>query len=178
MESARLRYIHNNQATLRADLYSGLQDSIRNGDVCQSGKMVILPPSFTGCDQFMHNYYQNSLALVRKFGKPTFFITITCNLGWNEIKHQLTPGQVYHDQPDLICRVFNLKLKAIVKDIENGIFGNLIAMGYSIEFQKRGAPHAHMCIWIENFDHNPANIDNVICAELPPPDHPLHNQVK
>ena len=51
-------------------------------------------------------------------------------------------------------------------------------MGHSIEFQKRGAPHAHMCVWIEIFDPNPANIDNVICAELPPPDHPLHNQVK
>ena len=178
MESARLRYIQNNQATLRADLYSGLQDSIRNGDVRQSGRMVVLPPTFTGCDRFMHNYYQNSLALVRKFGKPTFFITITCNLGWNEIKNQLKDGQVYHDRPDLICRVFNLKLMAILKDIENGIIGKVLALGYSIEFQKRGAPHAHMCVWIENFDPNPANIDNVICAELPSPTHPLHTRVK
>ena len=35
-----------------------------------------------------------------------------------------------------------------------------------------------MYVWIEIFDPNPANIDNVICAELLPPDHPLHNQVK
>ena len=64
MESACLRYIQNNQATLRVDSYSGLQDSIRNGDVRQSGRMIVLPPLFTGCDQFMHNYYQNCLALV------------------------------------------------------------------------------------------------------------------
>ena len=35
-----------------------------------------------------------------------------------------------------------------------------------IEFQKRGAPHCHIFIWIENFDNTPQNIDNVILAEF------------
>ena len=34
-----------------------------------------------------------------------------------------------------------------------------------IEFQKRGAPHCHNLIWIENFDKTPQNIDNVISAK-------------
>ena len=148
MESARLRYIQNNQATLRADLYSGLQDSIRNGYVCQSGRMVVLPPIFTGCDWFMHNYYQNSLALVWKFGKPTFVITITCNLGWNEIKNQLKDGQVYHDRLDLICRVFNLKLKAILKDIEYGIFGKVVVFIGAFHWisEKRSTTCSYVCL--------------------------------
>ena len=36
-----------------------------------------------------------------------------------------------------------------------------------IEFKKRGAPHCHILIWIENFDNKPQNIDNVISAEIP-----------
>ena len=40
-----------------------------------------------------------------------------------------------------------------------------------IEFQKRGAPHCHLLIWIENFDKTPQNIDNVISSEIPNKDY-------
>ena len=72
VESQRLSYLQWNQDTLRADLYQGVQDSLASGDVEQSGRVVILPSSFPGSDRFMQDYYQDSLALVRKYGKPTF----------------------------------------------------------------------------------------------------------
>ena len=78
----------------------------------------------------------------------------------------------------MVSWVFQLKLNSIEKDIRNGIFGELTALAYSIEFQKRGAPHAHMCVWIKDFEPTLANIDAVICAELPPVNHPLHDIVK
>ena len=55
----------------------------------------------------------------------------------------------------------------------------LVCDGYVavIEFQKRGAPHRHMLVWMKNFVGTPQNIDNVICAELPPRDDPLHGIV-
>jgi len=37
----------------------------------------------------------------------------------------------------------------------------------SVEFQKRGAPHAHILIWLENFNITTFNIDNMISAEIP-----------
>ena len=40
-----------------------------------------------------------------------------------------------------------------------------------LEFQKRGATHCHILIWIENFDKTPQNIDNVIYAEIPNKDY-------
>ena len=46
-----------------------------------------------------------------------------------------------------------------------------------IEFQKRGAPHCHILIWIKDFEATPKNIDDVICAEIPPPTDPLHKVV-
>jgi hypothetical protein len=76
VECMRLRYIRDNQKSLRADLYTGVIDSINKGDTQQSGKHIILPPSFTGSDRYMHEGFQNAMALVREFGKPDFFITM------------------------------------------------------------------------------------------------------
>lgn len=40
---------------------------------------------------------------------------------------------------------------------------------YTIEFQKRGLPHAHIVLWLATRDKllTPSYIDNVICAEIP-----------
>jgi len=42
---------------------------------------------------------------------------------------------------------------------------------YTIEFQKRGLPHACILLWLDgsNKMHNATDIDNVISAELPHP---------
>lgn len=44
---------------------------------------------------------------------------------------------------------------------------------YTIEFQKRGLPHAHILLWLHPKDkiNTPQKIDSVICAELPDKDH-------
>jgi len=44
--------------------------------------------------------------------------------------------------------VFNLKLDALLKDIKDGVFGNVIAIAkfWVIEFQKRGLPHVHILL--------------------------------
>ena len=46
------------------------------------------------------------------------------------------------------------------------------AVVYTIEFQKRGLPHAHIFLWVERKDKNMTTdeIDNIISAEIPDPD--------
>lgn len=48
---------------------------------------------------------------------------------------------------------------------------NLFIGMYTIEFQKRGLPHAHILIWLAPGSKltTPEKIDSVICAELPDP---------
>ena len=41
----------------------------------------------------MHKLYQDGMAIVRVFGKPDLFITITCNPKWPEIQNALFIGQ-------------------------------------------------------------------------------------
>ena len=37
--------------------------------------------------------YQDAMAIVRTFGKPDLFVTMTCNPTWPEIAAALLPGQ-------------------------------------------------------------------------------------
>ena len=57
------------------------------------------------------------------------------------------------NRPDIVARVFQLKLKELIKDIQkNQILGVVGARIHVIEFQKRGLPHVHMLIWIHPSD--------------------------
>ena len=93
VEQIRLNYIKFNQKQIRAELYNGLQDALHLGDnTTNVGRRIILPSSFTGGPRQMHKLYQDGMAIVRVFGKPNLFITITCNPNWPEIKDNLLPG--------------------------------------------------------------------------------------
>jgi hypothetical protein len=108
--------------------------------------------------------------IVRVFGKPDLFITITCNPKWPEIQNALLPGQTAQDRPELISRVFNMKLKAIFNDIlKENIFGKVLAYLYTIEFQKRGLPHAHvLLILAQPYKSKTAtDYDTIVSAEIP-----------
>ena len=61
--------------------------------------------------------------------------------------NELKPGQKPHDRPDVLC---NQKRKEFLKDIkEQGVLGKYKVHVSVIEFQKRGAPHAHTLVWLE-----------------------------
>lgn len=68
----------------------------------------------------MRQLYQDSVAIVGKHRKPDLFITMTCNPQWREIKENLLPNQTASNRPDIVGRVFSLKvdclLGAIVKE--------------------------------------------------------------
>ena len=75
------------------------------------------------------------MAIVREYGKPDLFITVTCNPKWPKIKKELLPNQKPSDRPDLIARVFKLKLGAITHDLfARGVLGKVIANVHVIEF--------------------------------------------
>uniref|UniRef100_A0AC35GIV3 Helitron helicase-like domain-containing protein n=1 Tax=Panagrolaimus sp. PS1159 TaxID=55785 RepID=A0AC35GIV3_9BILA len=94
----------------------------------------------------MEQLYQDAMAIVRRFGKPDLFITMTCNPNWTEIVENLLP----EDRPDLIARVFKQKKDYLIHVIsKEGYFGKCKAHVYTIEFQKRGLPHAHILVTLE-----------------------------
>ncbi|CAK9291044.1 unnamed protein product [Gordionus sp. m RMFG-2023] len=171
-KTLRLNFIRNNQSKLRAELYQGIHDSILEGDTNADnlGRRIILPSSFTGGSRrHMHQLYQDAMAIVRCFGKPSLFITFTCNPKWDEIMRELFPHQTPNDHPDLVCRVFRQKLKCLKKDLlYYHVLGKVIAYIDVIEFQKRGL-HCHMCLILDKSHRLPTadTYDDVVCSEIP-----------
>jgi hypothetical protein len=51
------------------------------------------------------------------YGPPDLFITFTCNPKWPEISEALLQYQYANDRPDIIIRVFHMKLQQLLEDI-------------------------------------------------------------
>ncbi|GBL84498.1 hypothetical protein AVEN_117242-1 [Araneus ventricosus] len=87
-EGSRLHFLQQNQKDLRIELYRELLDALEcraHTENIHTGKLIILPSSFSGSPRHMQQNYQDSMAMVRKFGKPDLFLTFTCNPPWSEI---------------------------------------------------------------------------------------------
>lgn len=120
----------------------------------------------------MYALYLDSVAIVRKLGRPDFFVTFTANPAWPEIQDHLLPRQTAADRPDLVARVFHMKLRALLHDLtKQHVLGRVIAWTWVVEFQKRGLPHAHILLILQSEDkpRTPADIDRRVVAELPDP---------
>ncbi len=93
------------------------------------------------------------MACCRVMGKPTQFVTMTTNPKWAEIQENLLPGQTAINRPDIVSRVFALKLKQLLHDLDVGkFFGAIDAMVHVVEYQKRGLPHAHILLILKADD--------------------------
>ena len=171
IESERLLYVRLNQKKLRVDDYVHLRDAIANDDNANNlGQLVILPSTFTGSPRHMHEYTQDAMTYVRNYGRPDLFVTFTCNPKWQEIQAALMVGQIHSDRHDLLARVFRQKLLKLINIVTKSyVFRPTRCWMYSIEWQKRGLPHAHILIWLRD-KIRPDQIDSIISAELPDPE--------
>ena len=189
IENQRLEYQRRNQKALRADTYKSVreataerlqmlaelaprEDGIYNDD--HRAPVIgrkILCSSFQGGPRWYNAKFQDAMAIVREYGKPDLFITMTCNPKWPEIVNELRPGQEPQDRPDIVARVFKDKLDQLMNDLVQGAcFGKVVGYLYCVEFQKRGLPHAHILLILANQDRamTAELVDGMVVAELPP----------
>ncbi|KAJ1689867.1 hypothetical protein LUZ63_014022 [Rhynchospora breviuscula] len=142
VDQARLWYIHENQASLRSDTYANVRNAVLNNDM-----------------------------FGRAVGKR--IVLPSSHVGtWPEITRNLLPGQHASDRPDLVSRVFKMKLNEMIRDFKDSeFFGPISGLIYSVEFQKRGLPHVHIIIWLRDRASlcDPVSINRFISAELPNP---------
>ncbi|KAM3202438.1 hypothetical protein P3L10_030062 [Capsicum annuum] len=129
-------------------MYNMLQETILHGETNPSSqeKRVVLPLTFTGGTRYMIQNYQNAMAICKWAGYPDLFITFTCNPKWPEIQRfVISKGLNPEDRPNILSRVFKIKLDHLIKNLRgNKFFEEVKSVIYTIEFQKRGLPHAHI----------------------------------
>nr|XP_016476652.1 PREDICTED: uncharacterized protein LOC107798197 [Nicotiana tabacum] len=155
LETQRLDFAAFNQDLFRTAMLEGLLDILRLGERDASNignKISFQAPSLEGlgiCDN------------------DTWMLLRSCNIS---IKEHLIPTDESHNRPDLISCVVRAKIEEFKKDIlKRNIFGKVAAFMYTVEFQKRGLPHAHFLIILTNEYKllTPAAYNNIISAEIP-----------
>jgi len=106
---------------------------------------IKLPASFVGSHAWTSEQASDAMALRRKYGKPTFFMTMTFNPDWPEVQSRLLPGQTAFDVPIVVARTFKSRLEKVLHLLHTR-FGEKKYLIKVIEFQKRGFPHAHILL--------------------------------
>ncbi|XP_028787683.1 uncharacterized protein LOC114743628, partial [Neltuma alba] len=139
-EAQRLLWVRTYQKELKADLYQGLIDALLTGErSTPSTGKRIILPSF------LHS--------------------------WQEVTRLIENESLSSaNKPEILCRVFHMKLKALMDTIKKKkIFGTVIIDVHTIEFQKRGLPHAHILLFLNQRDQPKysEDVDKVISAEIP-----------
>ncbi|CAK8575825.1 unnamed protein product [Lathyrus sativus] len=121
----------------------------------------------------MDQLYYDGMTITSKMGFPYLFVTFTCNPNCHEIQKILIPlGLEAQDHPNVILRIFKIKFDQGLSDLaKKSMLGKVVEYIYTIEFQKRGLPHAHILIFLHpsNKYQIPKDIDKVIRAEVPDP---------
>ncbi|XP_072087417.1 uncharacterized protein [Arachis hypogaea] len=117
------------------------------------GRRTILPSLFVGSRRDMTQRYDDGMIIVLKEGKSDIFLTMTCNPSWSEIASELSPTQTPQDRSDLTTKIFRAKFEQLKEDvITKGVLGKVKSYIYITEFEKRGLPHVHMLLILENND--------------------------
>ena len=87
---------------------------------------------------------------------------------WPEIKGSIFEGQQMHQRPDIIARVFHMKVEALLADtLKYDILGHVDAFVMVKESKKRHLPHIHMLITTvpRNKPRTSTDIDRLVSAE-------------
>ncbi|XP_022681717.1 uncharacterized protein LOC105914289 [Setaria italica] len=162
------------QVLIRADLYQGLLDTLATGEANASkvGLRIVLTKQFSRSDRDVQSWFMDDMTLVTRYGKPDYFVTMTCNPYWDEIVAELLPGQTLQDRPVVVARVYHAKLLDFHDFlIKKGHLGTVVAWAHMTEFQKRALPHEHFLLVMESGSKlkSPDDYDKYISAEISDP---------
>jgi hypothetical protein len=157
MEDCRLRYLRGNQPNAGEALDAGAPAD--GGPVVAR---VTLPTSVPGSRRRQIKLGQEALAIGARLGVPWLFVTMTANPHWPEIAARLEPRQSINDRPEIVCQVFQAKMRILLHGLRVGCYfgARQVYALHVVEFQQRGLPHCHIVVRLSgNPPRTPPDID-------------------
>ncbi len=77
------------------------------------------------------------MAIVWNKGIPNVFLTFICNPNWQKIITKLEPNQIASNRLDLVARIFQMNVKALLKGVAKiEWFAKVIGNIWTREYQK------------------------------------------
>ncbi|GMF48411.1 unnamed protein product [Phytophthora fragariaefolia] len=173
-EQEQLRWVAKNLKKLRAELYHGISDALLNEETVTLGEgevwvsvydratgTLVHPGRGSRYEDFL-NQVGKRIASRRTLRESSEHVQTLSGV------HGYRAGTA-QDRREIVARVWQLKLKAKLADLDEGLLGRLEARIYVVEFQKRGSPHAHIVIIVADEDKPRTReiIDKLVSAEVP-----------
>ncbi|CEP17045.1 hypothetical protein [Parasitella parasitica] len=142
--------------------------------------------------EYWKNEKKNVLAMIRQFGIPTLFITVSAaESKWNEFLCMLKKvvdnegtlpteeqmeslsyeekARLIQSDPSTCAQYFDHRFRELKKTwlSSYGPFNGfeMIEYFFRVEFQHRGSPHIHMLVWLDDaptYDANASGLDNEV----------------
>ena len=95
-------------------LHCSDRDALDNTDYL----IIVLLLNFFSRDYFIRQCYQDLIAIVCKYSHLSLFITFTANPKWDKITYKLLPKQIAIDRPNLVIRVFYIKVTHLLYNLK------------------------------------------------------------
>ena len=116
IQQNNLNFLYFNQSTLHASKYRNVQNRFLKGKSLDHAGYKLLPSSSYGTPRWLDQHCADSLSIVRHFGYVDYFITMTANRNWPEVRNALFLNNSSIDRADIVTRIFNLKVQVCDSD--------------------------------------------------------------
>jgi hypothetical protein len=182
LEQERVRsashFIAKNAAARTTTVFEALS-AVRSGvggEMPDGKKRSFLSDKHSGTYAYKRRHAHNAISMFRKYGDPDLFITMTCNPNWPEFKEyremmEASGIKYSRTDPSVMYRVFELKVRKLMEVLLDNSeqLGEVQCYVFSIEYQARGLPHAHILLSFKDGHKvlTAADVDRLVSAELP-----------
>ena len=139
-----------------------LMARVSNSDHDVEANLSTVFQSVRGSKQYWYLRRSDVLCMVREYGSPTLFLTLSCaEYESHEISNYLRKvnsvsdsypiGKLCTEDPVSVSRKFSQKFHDFFDTVilNGGVLGPVAHYFYKKEYQARGAPHYHIILWIE-----------------------------
>jgi hypothetical protein len=141
--------------------------------------LYVMEKNLRGTQSYWANAHSDLSAMIRAIGSPTFFCTFSVNdLKWSDLRKALLMADnrcanenissaevqyLINKYPIVYSRQIMYRFNLLIRLITNqhcSIFtSKVVDFWWRVEYQKRGSPHLHLLLWLENV---PCALDNSI----------------